>query len=223
MDKQKLFELSHQLTEVQKDEDFQAWFSALKNEISFDFSILGSLSKESASAPVCFGFSQQHFVRCFSARSLASDPLFSAARTHSRSISVLMDPIVHPDYGKRLVISGRQGKESSMFLLSFGERQPSSDEINALYLLSPHLNMVRQSICENKAREAASKPSLMTQREQELLPWLKMGKSNWEISRLLNISERTVKYHLQNIYKKLGTHNRTHAVAKAIEQGWCDG
>ena len=59
--------------------------------------------------------------------------------------------------------------------------------------------------------------SNLTNREVEVLRWIKEGKTNWEISRILNITERTVKYHTENIYKKLGVSSRTHAVRVSNE------
>jgi LuxR family maltose regulon positive regulatory protein len=48
----------------------------------------------------------------------------------------------------------------------------------------------------------------LTQREQEVLAELVLGKSNREISESLYISERTVKKHLANLFRKTGTSNR---------------
>ena len=45
------------------------------------------------------------------------------------------------------------------------------------------------------------------------------GKSDWDVSQLLGISERTVKFHLENARHKLDTMNTTHAVAKALNLG----
>lgn len=59
-----------------------------------------------------------------------------------------------------------------------------------------------------------------TAREREVLGWAGDGKGVWEISRILSISESTVKFHLQNIYKKLDVANRPHAIAKAIQHGF---
>ncbi|KFD94439.1 bacterial regulatory s, luxR family protein [Vibrio cholerae] len=120
-----------------------------------------------------------------------------------------------------MLLAGQHFEKKAIFLTSFGNRHPSSDEIDTLYLLTPHLYLASDSIAQQSQQLHLPPPlNPLTDREYELLPWLKLGKSNWEISRLLNISERTVKYHLQNIYRKLETHNRTHAIAKAIELGW---
>ena len=56
----------------------------------------------------------------------------------------------------------------------------------------------------------------LTDREKEILSWLMEGKSSWDIGQILSISERTVKFHVNNICIKLNAVNRTHAVAKAI-------
>jgi LuxR family quorum sensing-dependent transcriptional regulator len=56
----------------------------------------------------------------------------------------------------------------------------------------------------------------LTIREREVLTWAAQGKSAWEIGTILNIAKRTVDDHMQNAIRKLGTANRTHAVAVAL-------
>ncbi|MDA8106228.1 MAG: helix-turn-helix transcriptional regulator [Nitrospiraceae bacterium] len=56
---------------------------------------------------------------------------------------------------------------------------------------------------------------LLSTREKEVLGWLRMGKTSWDISVILRISERTVNYHVNNIMRKLGVVNRMHAVSMA--------
>lgn len=62
-------------------------------------------------------------------------------------------------------------------------------------------------------------PTTLTPREIECLLWSAEGKTAWEISRIIGVSERTVKFHIMNVMKKLGVHSRTHAVARAISLG----
>lgn len=57
----------------------------------------------------------------------------------------------------------------------------------------------------------------LSKREGEILHLLAKGKSNGDISTVLNISERTVKFHINSIMKKLNAHNRTHAVIIALQ------
>lgn len=59
----------------------------------------------------------------------------------------------------------------------------------------------------------------LTHRERECLLWATEGKTAWETSQILNISERTVTFHLQNVQGKLGVNNRQQAVARAVSLG----
>jgi DNA-binding NarL/FixJ family response regulator len=54
-------------------------------------------------------------------------------------------------------------------------------------------------------------------REQAILESMAQGLSTKVISRDLGISEKTVKFHLTNVYRKLGVHNRTGAMRYAYE------
>ncbi len=62
----------------------------------------------------------------------------------------------------------------------------------------------------------------LTERERQVLKWISAGKSNWEIAKILGISEFTVKNHVQNLLKKLSATNRAQAVTKAIACGLLD-
>ena len=59
-----------------------------------------------------------------------------------------------------------------------------------------------------RARENASG---LTPRELEILRLVAEGMSNAELARLLWVTEQTIKFHLSNIYRKLGVSNRTEA------------
>lgn len=67
--------------------------------------------------------------------------------------------------------------------------------------------------------EKVPKPIPLTEREVEILQWTAIGKTAWEIGSILNISERTVNFHLQNAMGKFGVHNKVHAAAKAMSIG----
>jgi len=60
----------------------------------------------------------------------------------------------------------------------------------------------------------------LTPRERECLKWAAEGKSEWEISQILGISEHTSEKHLLNAKFKLGAVNRVQAVAEAIRRGY---
>lgn len=58
----------------------------------------------------------------------------------------------------------------------------------------------------------------ITARERELLAALANGWSNLQIAARIGISRNTVKYHLKNLYDKLGVSNRAMAVALYVSQ-----
>lgn len=57
-------------------------------------------------------------------------------------------------------------------------------------------------------------PAELTSREIDVLFWTAEGKSTWDISRILGISEATVNFHINSAKRKLGVHSKPHAVAK---------
>lgn len=64
-----------------------------------------------------------------------------------------------------------------------------------------------------------AEPVQLTERELEVLRLLAEGLSNKEIAAALVISHRTVKFHLDNLYSKLGVNTRTGAAMYAMRQG----
>lgn len=62
----------------------------------------------------------------------------------------------------------------------------------------------------------------LTKRELDVLKNLAVGMYNKEIATKLNISERTVKNHVSNIFKKIGVADRTQAAVFAIRNNLVD-
>ncbi|HAR46679.1 MAG: hypothetical protein A2072_00895 [Nitrospirae bacterium GWC1_57_7] len=62
----------------------------------------------------------------------------------------------------------------------------------------------------------------LTGREQEVLRSVTLGRTSRGTAESLGISERTVKFHMSNILRKLKAGNRAQAVAMAMEQGLFD-
>jgi DNA-binding NarL/FixJ family response regulator len=58
----------------------------------------------------------------------------------------------------------------------------------------------------------------LTNRELEVLQLLARGLRNKEMATRLSVSERTINFHLTNIYQKLRVSGRTEALSKALEQ-----
>jgi DNA-binding NarL/FixJ family response regulator len=62
----------------------------------------------------------------------------------------------------------------------------------------------------------------LTRREVEILRLVSEGHSNAQLARMLWVTEQTVKFHLSNIYRKLGVANRTEAARWAQVHGLLD-
>lgn len=77
----------------------------------------------------------------------------------------------------------------------------------------------RPKLSEPEALEEAAMVEPLSKRELTVLRLVELGRTNKEIARDLFVSEDTVKYHLKNIYGKLGAHRRTEAVARAQSLG----
>jgi DNA-binding CsgD family transcriptional regulator len=58
--------------------------------------------------------------------------------------------------------------------------------------------------------------TVLTPREKECLKWTAEGKTAWEIGQILNMTERTAVFHVNNVVRKLGAANKTQAVVRAI-------
>jgi two-component system nitrate/nitrite response regulator NarL len=58
--------------------------------------------------------------------------------------------------------------------------------------------------------------TLLTERERQIMHLVSEGLSNKEVGRRLNVSDGTIKVHLQHIYRKLAINNRTALAALAF-------
>jgi DNA-binding CsgD family transcriptional regulator len=59
----------------------------------------------------------------------------------------------------------------------------------------------------------------VTRRESQVLGWIAEGKSDWAIGRILNISGKTVNFHVENAKRKFGVCTRVQAVVAAMREG----
>jgi ATP/maltotriose-dependent transcriptional regulator MalT len=69
------------------------------------------------------------------------------------------------------------------------------------------------------ARGISPGDEVLTRKELRILGFLESGASNREIADSLFVSEGTLKWHLHNVYRKLGCRNRSGAIAAARRQG----
>jgi DNA-binding CsgD family transcriptional regulator len=112
------------------------------------------------------------------------------------------------------------GQHGSMFCFSGQSIEYDRRSEKILELIVPHLHLALTGIVRNM--QADKRNISLSAREKEILDWLKRGKSSWDISVILGISERTVNYHVYNIMQKLEAVNRPQAVAAAARLGLID-
>jgi DNA-binding CsgD family transcriptional regulator len=85
----------------------------------------------------------------------------------------------------------------------------------ATHILSAYFAMaVRRLMAPSETRPSVR----LSPRQRECLQWVRAGKSDWEIGEILNISEHTVREHIEAARRKLGVRTRTQAVIEAIAQ-----
>ena len=58
----------------------------------------------------------------------------------------------------------------------------------------------------------------LNEREIECLTWSARGKTSPEIAQIVNISKRTVNFHIENACRKLNVATRTEAVVKYLNK-----
>jgi DNA-binding NarL/FixJ family response regulator len=74
----------------------------------------------------------------------------------------------------------------------------------------------QDKVCEVVKVSGNRREEGLTQREFEVLQGVCQGLSNQELAKSLFLSEKTVKNHLTNIFRKIGVNDRTQAVLYAI-------
>lgn len=102
-----------------------------------------------------------------------------------------------------------------------GKRVNPSDLASALRQVAEGTVYHRPAVLEETGAGATDSAGL-TERERTILSAVARGLSTSAISRELWVSEKTVKFHLTNIYRKLGVHNRTAAMRYAYEHKLID-
>jgi transcriptional regulator EpsA len=110
----------------------------------------------------------------------------------------------------------------SYFIFSTIPGEVGDREVFILKMITPHLHLALiRSLATFKevAGLSARSDDILNVRQKEILWWINEGKTNWEIAQILKITQKSVKYHIEQIFAKLEVRNRTQAVSKAIFLG----
>lgn len=110
------------------------------------------------------------------------------------------------------------GKDGDVALLSFANSigdDAQRHNVRRLPLGVLVATLAHESVRQIIQNQRDQVRPTLTQREMEILKWISIGKTTWEISRLLNISEHGVSFHVRKILEKFDVSSRHQAVVKA--------
>jgi DNA-binding NarL/FixJ family response regulator len=117
--------------------------------------------------------------------------------------------------------AGAQG-----YLLKDSEPEDLSRAIRTVHagatIIAPDLAQKMLNTFESGGLRGSRLAPPLTERELEVIRALAQGMSDRQIARTLDISEKTVRNHTSNIYRKLHIFDRTQAVIYAIREGVID-
>lgn len=116
-----------------------------------------------------------------------------------------------------------EGRALSMFTFACRPGSMGARQAYLAQLIAPALHaawvrtQLQRGVDGSGAADKAVGHSVLTVRELDILKWIYVGKSNFEIGAILKISPLTVKNHVQKILRKLNVVNRTQAIGKSLE------
>jgi DNA-binding CsgD family transcriptional regulator len=118
-------------------------------------------------------------------------------------------PIFGPGKAKAVFSVSNEEPESSFSVLFLKTR-------HTLHLIATYAH---ERIIASNLYKQERQNIYLTARELEVLTWTARGKTRWEIAMILNLSDETAKFHLENACRKLGATNKTQATAIALVNG----
>ena len=120
-------------------------------------------------------------------------------------------------------ISDKRGRHDCLYVFFSSKDEPNSSTLGAMEILLPYFDIALRRVeplshHAGKGRFLAdsqeSEDCRLSGREDEIMNWVKIGKTNDEIASILAISSFTVKNHMQHIFRKLDVSNRLQAISK---------
>ncbi len=120
-------------------------------------------------------------------------------------------------HGFSLTTHGKHGDKGVLTLQNRDKRKDGIDAISlSFHIASAFFPLMHMKYIELRGWKPPGSLFPLTERELECLRWAADGKTAWETGMVLNVSERTVNFHMANAQKKLMASNKIQAVARAI-------
>jgi DNA-binding CsgD family transcriptional regulator len=225
---QHLGEIMHQVRSVQSRDQLPALASAVSPLIPHQFSACGAYNIHKRSLQIAYTSFNSELNELYISQGFACDPSIQLLEhTQLTTVSSEDSPdLIIPrevtnlklDFGVKTCLSvGVRGVGLCTYfaLSNFDQRQVWKLR-SMMQILAPHFHLayMRATTWSEGSQPVPRRPDLTT-REEEIMRWVAEGKTNWEISLILQVSLNTVKFHLKNVYQKLGgVENRWAAVAQ---------
>jgi DNA-binding NarL/FixJ family response regulator len=124
---------------------------------------------------------------------------------------------VHPEVSI-IVLSAVDEPELVSAALAHGATAYVMKRISPLDLPAAIRQTVEQSVFHRESLRSTSPTAGLSEKELRVLEQLALGRSNREIASELWVSDQTVKFHLRNVYRKLGATTRTEAIRIAHDR-----
>lgn len=238
-----LLQIGYEATIARNKDQLQKCFDKIKSLIFFEGAFLIYTEKEVLSKkkdPKYFyhsldlhvGFINEYVKGCYYANSLVVQSVFETwMPQHWKTVWNNVNQNTDAAKAMRLAVdygyldgwacANCHPKNATLSFYVFAGKKVDFDSRTAAILryITPYFSESLKAIFHEplvgiKERERAK----ITGRELEVLKWIVEGKSTWEISVILNRSERVIKWHINNIMRKLSALNRTHAATIALRQ-----
>lgn len=226
---QHLAEIMYQLRGVQNRDHLPSLASAVAPLIPHQFAACGSYNTQKRALHVAYTSFNKELNELYVSQGYVTDPSIQLLdRTQIGTVSSEDSPeLTIPrevtslklDFGVKTCLSvgvrGVLGACSYFCLSNFDQRQIGKLR-TMMQILAPHFHLAyMRATSWGQGNPASTKRIELTAREEEIMRWVAEGKTNWEISMILKVSLNTIKFHLKNIYQKLGgVENRWSAVAR---------
>jgi DNA-binding NarL/FixJ family response regulator len=143
-----------------------------------------------------------------------------------RTAQDAIERAVQQGNASQIIIQLEQTAETIQFLIADNGIQPTGDILRSVRQRivslggTLHQQASRYGGLEIIVTFLIEDPIELTEREMEVIQLLVEGLTNKEIAAMLGVRPRTVKFHLDNVYSKLGVTTRTEAAIYALRHGW---
>jgi len=141
-----------------------------------------------------------------------------AGRSHPEVKVIMLTTFVDPDLVDECIDAGARGyliKDVRGLSLKENVRAVSRGQA----VLAPEVaGGILDRVRDRRSAEAG--PPALSQSQLAILGLMTRGFSNREIATEVHLSENTIKSHVQEIFRKLGVHNRVEAVMTATKHNW---